>query len=224
MPRTRWRWRSSSIAGSASSTSRRWWRKRCRVLRRARRGGAGRGPRPRRRGAGRGGADRRPPRRRLRRCAAPDHAEPAPATGRLEDRALELLGNLWNMLPSLPRTLIAFAVVLGVLVFIHELGHYLAARWRGVHVEALLDRLRPAHPEGHRPARHGMAARLDPARRLREDAWAGDAGGRARPRCAPPGRRGGPSTASRSAAAPSWWRPGRSPTSCLPSCCSPGCS
>lgn len=30
----------------------------------------------------------------------------------------------------------AFVVVLGVLVFVHELGHYLAARWRGVHVEA----------------------------------------------------------------------------------------
>ncbi len=29
----------------------------------------------------------------------------------------------------------AFLVVLGVLVFVHELGHYLAARWRGVHVE-----------------------------------------------------------------------------------------
>ena len=27
-------------------------------------------------------------------------------------------------------------VVLGVLVFIHEMGHYLAARWRGIHVEA----------------------------------------------------------------------------------------
>ncbi len=27
-------------------------------------------------------------------------------------------------------------MVLGVLVFVHELGHYLAARWRGVHVEA----------------------------------------------------------------------------------------
>ncbi|MBV1798321.1 RIP metalloprotease RseP [Siccirubricoccus sp. G192] len=39
-------------------------------------------------------------------------------------------------MPSLPRTLIAFAVVLGVLVFVHELGHYLAARWRGVHVDA----------------------------------------------------------------------------------------
>ncbi len=28
------------------------------------------------------------------------------------------------------------ALVLGLLVFIHEMGHYLAARWRGVHVEA----------------------------------------------------------------------------------------
>ena len=34
------------------------------------------------------------------------------------------------------RNAAAFVVVLGVLVFVHELGHYLAARWRGVHVEA----------------------------------------------------------------------------------------
>ncbi|MGH7212780.1 MAG: M50 family metallopeptidase, partial [Acetobacteraceae bacterium] len=42
------------------------------------------------------------------------------------------------MLPHLVatlRTLVAFAVVLGILVFVHELGHYLAARWRGVRVE-----------------------------------------------------------------------------------------
>lgn len=32
-------------------------------------------------------------------------------------------------------SLIAFAFVLGVLVFIHELGHYLAARWRGIKVD-----------------------------------------------------------------------------------------
>ncbi len=30
---------------------------------------------------------------------------------------------------------LAFIVVLGVLVFVHEFGHYAAARWRGVHVE-----------------------------------------------------------------------------------------
>jgi regulator of sigma E protease len=41
-----------------------------------------------------------------------------------------------HFLPDAVRTLGSFAVVLGVLVFIHELGHYLAARWRGIHVEA----------------------------------------------------------------------------------------
>ena len=49
---------------------------------------------------------------------------------------MELLSGLWAALPALPRTLIAFAAVLGVLVFVHEMGHYLAARWRGVHVDA----------------------------------------------------------------------------------------
>ena len=39
------------------------------------------------------------------------------------------------MLVHLLRTPLAFGLVLGVLVFIHELGHYLAARWQGVHVE-----------------------------------------------------------------------------------------
>jgi len=33
------------------------------------------------------------------------------------------------------RTVLAFLVVLGVLVFVHEMGHYLAAIWRGVYVE-----------------------------------------------------------------------------------------
>ena len=36
-----------------------------------------------------------------------------------------------HFLPSPIRAVAAFAVVLGVLVFIHELGHYLAARWWG---------------------------------------------------------------------------------------------
>ena len=43
---------------------------------------------------------------------------------------------MFEILPSYIRTPLAFIVVLGVLVFIHELGHYLAARWRGVYVEA----------------------------------------------------------------------------------------
>ena len=41
-----------------------------------------------------------------------------------------------DFLPDVVRTILAFLVVLGVLIFIHELGHYLAARWRGVHVDA----------------------------------------------------------------------------------------
>lgn len=40
-----------------------------------------------------------------------------------------------DLLPEPFRTVLAFVVVLGVLIFVHELGHYLAARWRGVHVE-----------------------------------------------------------------------------------------
>ena len=42
---------------------------------------------------------------------------------------------MFDFLPEFLRTPVAFGIVLGVLVFIHELGHYLAARWCGVHVE-----------------------------------------------------------------------------------------
>ncbi len=34
--------------------------------------------------------------------------------------------------PGLPLTLLAFVLVIGPLVFVHEMGHYLAARWFGV--------------------------------------------------------------------------------------------
>jgi regulator of sigma E protease len=40
-----------------------------------------------------------------------------------------------SFVPDFIRSAAAFVVVLGVLVFVHELGHYLAARWRGVRVE-----------------------------------------------------------------------------------------
>jgi regulator of sigma E protease len=42
------------------------------------------------------------------------------------------------MLHSIPETLrtpLSFLITLGVLIFVHEMGHYLAARWRGVYVE-----------------------------------------------------------------------------------------
>ena len=82
------------------------------------RGGAGSGcPRPRRRHACLSPAATAQP---------PDVRPPRPG-----ERLL-----VFNALPS-PRTSRSpFVIVLGVLVFIHELGHYLAARWCGVHVEA----------------------------------------------------------------------------------------
>ncbi len=43
---------------------------------------------------------------------------------------------MFHALPEIVRTVLAFVVVLGVLVFVHEFGHYLAARWMRVHVEA----------------------------------------------------------------------------------------
>ena len=42
---------------------------------------------------------------------------------------------MFDFLPEFLRTPVAFVLVLSVLVFVHELGHYLAARWCGVHVE-----------------------------------------------------------------------------------------
>jgi regulator of sigma E protease len=42
---------------------------------------------------------------------------------------------VFDLLPPPIDSILAFLVVLGVLVFIHELGHYLAARMVGVHVE-----------------------------------------------------------------------------------------
>ena len=38
--------------------------------------------------------------------------------------------------PGIPLTLLAFIAVIGPLVFVHELGHYLAGRWFGVKAEA----------------------------------------------------------------------------------------
>jgi len=42
---------------------------------------------------------------------------------------------VYQALPEFVRTGLAFVVVLGVLIFFHELGHYLAARWRRVRVD-----------------------------------------------------------------------------------------
>jgi regulator of sigma E protease len=53
---------------------------------------------------------------------------PPPA---LPEGPSHVFNNLFGVLQSGA----AFVIVLGVLVFVHEFGHYAAARWRGVHVE-----------------------------------------------------------------------------------------
>jgi regulator of sigma E protease len=124
-----------------------------------------------------------------------------------------------DFLPDAVRTILAFVLVLGVLVFVHELGHYLAARWRGVHVDAFSigfgrpilswrDRLgtdwRIAWiPLGGYVKLHGQApeAETPEADRVAQ-------------------RPGQTFTTSRCGTAPSWWRPGRWRTSCWRSCSS----
>ena len=60
---------------------------------------------------------------------------------------VRISGITMHLLPDVVRTgLIAFVVVLGVLVFVHELGHYLAAAsWRGRARGGVLHRVRPCH-------------------------------------------------------------------------------
>ena len=69
----------------------------------------------------------------------------------------------------------AFVPLLGVLVFVHELGHFLVARALRRARAEVLDRLRPADrlrplPAGLAAQRHRVRDRVVPARRLREDA------------------------------------------------------
>ena len=65
-------------------------------------------------------------------------------------------------------TLLAFAFVLGVLVFVHELGHFMMARWHGVRVLTFSLGFGPKLLS-FTPRRHGVLRERDSARRLRED-------------------------------------------------------
>ena len=65
-------------------------------------------------------------------------------------------------------TLLAFAFVIGVLVFVHELGHFLAARRVGVRVLAVFDRFRSTVCWAS-PAAAPTTRSRHPARRLREN-------------------------------------------------------
>ena len=96
--------------------------------------------------------------------ASPDAeiARPNPSSGSSGARPglgigkIGIVTNLW-----------AFLFVLGVLIFVHELGHFLMARRLGVRVH-LLARLRPEAAQVH-ARRHGLRDQRDSARRLRQD-------------------------------------------------------
>ena len=118
----------------------------------------------------------------------------------------------------------AFVVVLGVLVFVHEFGHYLAARWRGVHVETFSIGFGRAITSW--TDRHGTHWKL---------AWLPLGGyvkmhGQERPEDVSDEVRAswiaGPHLPReiRVRRARSSSPPGRSPISCWPWCCSPACS
>ena len=139
--------------------------------------------------------------------------------------------------------------VLGVLVFVHELGHYLAARWRGVHVEVFSigfgqaiatwrDRVGTVWklawlPLGGYVKLHGQERPEDGPRPepVRPPACAGadelEPAGPGRSHEPVATAAGSPavcSTRSRSALARSSSPPGRSPISCWRWCCSRCCS
>ena len=68
------------------------------------------------------------------------------------------------------QTIAALLVVLGILVFIHEAGHFLAAKWAGVWVHRFaLGIGNPIPGLSFRRGRHRVRHLLAPARRVRED-------------------------------------------------------
>ena len=76
-------------------------------------------------------------------------------------------------------TLLAFVFVLGVLVFVHELGHFLAAKRVGIRVLKFQLGFNPTIVS-FQPRRHRIRHRRAAARRLREDGWREPRRGRAR--------------------------------------------
>ena len=91
-------------------------------------------------------------------------------------------------MPAVLQSILAFIVVLGVLVFVHEFGHYLAARWCGVHVEVFSIGFGPAIATWRDRVGTVWKLGLAATRRLRQAAWprAAGTGGPEEPR--EPGR------------------------------------
>ena len=76
----------------------------------------------------------------------------------------------WNTVwPAFRSYVVPFLVVLTVLVFVHELGHYLVARRNGVRVEVFSIGFGPELFGWTDRSRHALEVQRDPARRLCQD-------------------------------------------------------
>ncbi len=105
------------------------------------------------------------------RCGSPPRRRPV----RRRPRCLKDT-HLFNAMPGFLQSGLAFVVVLGVLVFVHEFGHYAAARWCGVHVEVFSIGFGRAIASWKDQRRDDLEGRLAAAGRLRQAARAGTAG------------------------------------------------
>ena len=85
-----------------------------------------------------------------------------------KERRTTMLMNLAARRPESSARSSPFLFVLSIVVFIHELGHFPRRPLVRRDGQGVLDRLRPRDLRLHRPPRHPLAHRLDPARRLRQ--------------------------------------------------------
>ncbi len=81
---------------------------------------------------------------------------------------MDILGNIGSWGGWLTGYVVPFLFVLTVVVFFHELGHFLIARWCGVRVMVFSDRLWPGTVRLQRPPRYALESLSDPAGRLRK--------------------------------------------------------
>ena len=91
------------------------------------------------------------------------------------------MGGLGALGGDLVGYLVPFLFVLTIVVFFHELGHFLVARWCGIRVLVFLDRFRSRTGRLQRPPRHALENLRHSARRLCEILRRRECGQRARP-------------------------------------------
>ena len=93
------------------------------------------------------------------------------------------MGSLSALGGGLIGYVVPFLFVLTIVVFFHELGHFLMARLCGDQGARLFDRIWPRNRRLQRPLRHALENFRGPARRLREVLRRRQCGERAGPGC-----------------------------------------